>query len=255
MPRTVLPNQRKGRQSAGFTLIEILVVISIIVLLAGITIPVMFAFFRNAAEAQTKVLLKQLDSAVAEYKAQTGQDLFAREPGEPVDALYDYPDGAGTAGSDPRSAESVAGLSVFRLRSVQPAVDMMNTVNRQYKLGVVRDKDPGPNFDAGPYPISTWTRPAGEAEDADISDVEAVQDAWDRPVRFFPGLRAMEVNGYSKTQLESTNNIEDRGMRRRKGAYFASAGPDGLWGAYLPDDTVDPDVPGAEDNIYSFEAD
>ena len=221
MPRTITQNLRKASRSAGFTLIEILVTISIIAILAAISIPAMSALYRNAAEAQTKTLLKQLDSSVEEYRAQTQQD--------PISASgdYVYPSADGLASFDtPSTGEelSVQELVTDRFEQVQPALNMINTVNEAY----------------------VHTRDADQ-------NVTSVKDAWDRPVRFFPGTRAIEAKGASHAGMLGDTEIEDKGLYRRKSPYFASAGPDGIWGQI--DAATDTPNVDAEDNLYSFEAD
>lgn len=167
MPRTIKQNQDLRSRSAAFTLIEILVTISIIAILAAIAFPVMTALLQAATATQTKALLKQLDSAVVEYEAKS-----QTKPIGPLVTNYDYPDGSGTA-SDDASFRTVA---VNRLTSVAESRDILNTVEKN----AIRTRDPQQN-------------------------VIAVNDGWGKPVRFFPGTLAMDDAGYSvaATRIEN----------------------------------------------------
>ena len=215
-PRTVIENQTKRPRSAGFTLIEILVTISIIAILAAISIPVMTQLLQRGAEAQTKTLLKQLDSSVSEYEAQTRRKAF-------VATSYGYPDAEGQA----EDFSSFQELYDERLKDLEPALEMVDTVNDQFRV-----------------------------VDPNTAELLWVQDSWDNPVRFFPGTLAFEQNS---ADAPGQSDLEDKGMYRRKSPYFASAGPDGRWGKIDPGSDQpladDEDGDAAEDNLYSFEAD
>jgi prepilin-type N-terminal cleavage/methylation domain-containing protein len=62
----------EGRPSPAFTLVELLVVISIIALLAAFTIPALKSFKRAAVLNQTKAEMAQLETAIESYKAAYG---------------------------------------------------------------------------------------------------------------------------------------------------------------------------------------
>ena len=63
---------RLTAQASGFTLVEMLVIISIIILLAGIAIPTVLNVRRQIAEKASQVLINTLDAGCKSYKQDWG---------------------------------------------------------------------------------------------------------------------------------------------------------------------------------------
>jgi prepilin-type N-terminal cleavage/methylation domain-containing protein len=78
---------RRRRAGRGFTLIEIMIVVGIIVILAGIGLAVGLQVKRSSADQQTKATMKALDGAMGAYLKEN------KEPGSDwFQALQSYPD-------------------------------------------------------------------------------------------------------------------------------------------------------------------
>src|SRR5437660_1271703 len=65
--------RRVERRAAGFTLVEILAVIGILVLIASITLPALVKSRKTAARAKTALDLQAISTALEEYKNSNGQ--------------------------------------------------------------------------------------------------------------------------------------------------------------------------------------
>src|SRR3954463_10837693 len=77
----------KQRSRAGFTLVEMLVVIGIIVLLVGILLPTIMSARRNAEKNAVRMELHTIALALDAYKADFGD--YPRPPGAtPVQRKY-----------------------------------------------------------------------------------------------------------------------------------------------------------------------
>jgi len=80
----------------GFTLIELMIVIVVITVLAGITLPVSKYATRRAREASQKVMLEKIRSALEDYRAAYGEYPITPtnqygDPNNPGDVLRHYP--------------------------------------------------------------------------------------------------------------------------------------------------------------------
>jgi len=104
--------RQAGRQRGGFTLLEILVVVSIIVILVGIMVVVGSKIRQDAQIKNTKATLQVLTAALEEYKNARGGGGEFSYPIPPVtNRLYDPPwdPRAGTGGVVPAVRRSLRG--------------------------------------------------------------------------------------------------------------------------------------------------
>ena len=230
-PRSAFCTSRRA-----FTLIEILVTISIITLLAGITIPVALRFLGSAEASSTRAMLNALGTAASEYNILTGavvphkdQDAF----GNRLDLDVGQPQPNGGSGSD-----LTLGYFVKTAGQVPNVARLIGTAAKANLQ----------NLDAD--------RPVGDVA-ADAADPTylpgsfQILDAWGNPIRYAGGV-----------DHGDTFNDDDY-LPAHPNAFFASAGPDGLWGSTLsnsnsPDPSIDNDndgEPDAADNLYSFDVD
>lgn len=80
-----LPTPLKSpRPPAGFTLIEILVVIAILVILVGLVVAIGSNVQGKAKIQTTKTLLKTLDGILSQYQQETGVALTPTGPGDNI---------------------------------------------------------------------------------------------------------------------------------------------------------------------------
>jgi type II secretion system protein G len=63
---------RRRAQAHGFTLIELMVVVTIIVLLAGMTVAITTAVQNKARRSKTSALLKAIDNGLERYRTDNG---------------------------------------------------------------------------------------------------------------------------------------------------------------------------------------
>ncbi len=229
------PSPAPRRAAPGFTLIEILVTISIIVLLIGISFPVAIKFLSSADGGKTRAMLNSLGAAADDYNVVTknvvrhfGADAFGTAivglnvgddvtDGNDDDCTFGY--FVKTAGQVPTTA---------RLLEIAAKKDLRNTLAGQ--------------------PIADVAA-AASAPAIGIDDIE-LRDVWDNKIRY--------AGSVSHTDTFTADDY----LPAHPSAFFASAGPDGLWGNTLknnqPDPAVDEDNDGvadAQDNLYSFDLD
>jgi prepilin-type N-terminal cleavage/methylation domain-containing protein/prepilin-type processing-associated H-X9-DG protein len=86
MPRRCFTPTRTARR--GFTLVEMLVVIAIIVTLAGLVLPAIMAARSSASSAQCQSNLRQLGLAVLQYQTQNGSFPQYRAEYPPITNAY-----------------------------------------------------------------------------------------------------------------------------------------------------------------------
>ena len=276
---------RTQRRSA-FSMIELMVAISIIAILAAITLSVGSAVMESADKRKTQDMLSLLDAALVEYEQHTGRPMtFGQGDGpggqtyddKPFDDLSRYdipvrgvytqtqPDGTGfleefDVGPDNfdswettisnRAGRNLMILVLERLKSVESSRNILAKITSKHW----QDRDA-----ANPNP-----------------DTRYIIDAWGRPVVVVFGgrdwytgfadtdLNDKEANGDLLDKDRTIRTFEERtfGPARGKRTYFLSAGPDQRYGwVGFQIGTDQPFLPAqddvryrrTEDNMYSYE--
>lgn len=232
---------RRQRQLRGFTLVELLVVIGIVVLLAALTIAVGPSVFGRSDERLTQTTLTLLDQAISEWQTEAGKQLTWGVDGSPnANSRYDV-----------QADDS-------------PDVQLVDALNRIARNDVARGilSQIDPDFLQGDLSATTNT-------------ITGLRDPWDSPIYMIhPGmigtdyekLYAIVSGGTLDTDgtvfvdaviagelglgaAEAWEQIYGRCKSRR--ALFISAGPDRDFGSVAPGAT-DAQREATLDNIYSY---
>ena len=221
MPRTVAPHPDFCPRSAdsrapGFTLIELLVTMSIIAILAAISIPVMTAVLRAAEATRMQASLAGLRSAAEEYQAATGTSVDHTVVGFPSAPAVRVED------------KDVAGnntiqLFVFEAGRVPAVASILVSTGRDQLKEVIPPAEPRVMAD-----------PSQIANPAHIQ----LLDVYGNSIR------------YAAFVDKDDAFTDDDYLPGHPTPFFASPGPDGLWGSV--NRSGEPNAE-AEDNLYSFD--
>ena len=92
MVSTKGPNAFRNGEESGFTLIEMLIVVGIIVALAAVIVPVLFRFTSEGPEGQKAAELSSVQTAMDSMMADTGV-LAVNENGSPTASFASMPAG------------------------------------------------------------------------------------------------------------------------------------------------------------------
>ena len=120
-----------GKRQAGFTLLELMIVISIIIILASITLPQFQKTILHTRETVLKDDLRKMRSLIDQYAADKGRlpqsldDLvssgYMREV--PIDPFTGQKDWAITTGEDPTSSEGAQGMTDVHSASAEVSTE------------------------------------------------------------------------------------------------------------------------------------
>lgn len=132
---------RRDAVRRGFTLIEIMMTVAIIVILMAVVIAVSSNVMRNAQENQTKVTLKQLVGIASAYERDTGLSLISTGPTSPL-ATY-----AGVSPFDDNGSESPPYINTAAFIKAVGALPELNKqlVAMGTKIYVIDPSDPKKN--------------------------------------------------------------------------------------------------------------
>ena len=219
--------RRTARRSPAFTLIELVVVISIILLLVGLTMSVGLAVRSQSETRQTENVLILLDQAVKQWQIAADRQLSWGMNDTPVGAVYDV-EGEDTGGS-PIPADVQLIQLLERIRTNSAARDILAQIDDDFLQ---------------------------QEEENNVTFLKLV-DPWGNQIRLihpgrlpdpdnYPGETVGDIDGTIRTPDETTY-----GIALNRILLFFSAGPDGKFGNLDPDSSdFDPDS--AADNVYSY---
>lgn len=239
---------RSAGVHGGFTLVEVVVVIGIIIVLAALTISVGVVVVEGSEVRQTETVLRQLDTALQEWQTHADRHVtWGSGDG------YDMQIETGT--------ESPVFLVTELLNTIARSSDIQSIV-----AGI--DPDFVHTYRGGEYP--EWI---GSADEADMDDTWAVNntgrtsslglavlDAWGQPFRIsHPGCvdgsvgcvtittGAVDADGTVRTGIEN-----EYGIAKNRQILFVSAGPDGEFGDLSADPGLEVFAETSE-NVYSYQ--
>jgi prepilin-type N-terminal cleavage/methylation domain-containing protein len=223
----------------GFTLLELLAVIAIIVILAGLIVFAAPAIFTGQQKNQTEATLTALERVLEEYRLARGQ--FPRYDEDRVER-YEEVFGADDGGSDTLQAGPIL---PYQGQDHAARPDAYMFVSQVAGFGNVNDL-------LGSIPGDVTRSKLVPDPDAGGTDLVVQQfiDAWDNPILFV------------HPDNELAQDLFGRCQNGRP--YFMSAGPDGRYGfasetvAANSDEAEEEDIEremlqALEDNIYSTE--
>lgn len=236
-------NIQSPRRASGFSLIEILVVVSLIAILVGISFPVAIKMLAQSESAQTRSMLLGLAAAADDYNVTTGNvvDHTANTDAFGNNITLNVGQPSPNTGGN---TDATLGYFVLTAGQSSTSADL---------IAIAAKNDL--KFDGTPMP-NIPDRIGLGATDLNIGTIGQVEllDVWDNPIRYAGGVVHDTGTG---------SFTDDDYLPAHPTAFFASAGPDGEWGRVVfgtnePDASVDNDGDGvadAADNIYSFQVD
>ena len=269
--------QQSRSQRRGFTIVELVVVVGIIIALVALSVTAYVRILASSKQRETSNTLSVLDAAVAEYEQEAKRDVswaITLTGPRSADMTLDVP-----------HLWSVSQLmeSIGRVESVKEILAQLTPKNTYRYTG--NDPTPtwllaatvpdinDPNLGRAKAAFNSGT--AGNGGDLDLDDALVVLDAWGTPIRaVHPGRVWVTSDGAAYRNEDGTVFVntgftdstgavpEPRatehlyGVAEGRRIYFVSAGPDGLFGD-LADDIANGvagvnDGPSA-DNIWSYE--
>lgn len=211
---------------SGFTLVEMVIVIGIIVLLVGLTVAVLGTLTRSSETRRTEDALKLIDTAYQEWKNLSERDVtygIANNPTAGV--VYDITQDIAPGDADDHEATDEL---IGRLLKNAQAKDILANIN-----ATMLKQHAGPGLET------------------------TLLDAWDTEVvTVFPGrLWNSATDGAIPKDEDGTIRTEFEqafGICVNRRVRFVSAGPDGRFGNLAFGSPTQADYDDAKDNLYSY---
>jgi prepilin-type N-terminal cleavage/methylation domain-containing protein len=225
----------------GFTLIEMMIVIAIIVLLAGLTLGISNKVLRGSEIRKTKDAITLLDIAILEWETEMGRSMTFASVGTAVGDTYDIEN------------DGILGIPAFNASVSQSEMAEAMDFRAEELWEILIELEASKNILAKIHP---------DLIEEDVHGARVV-DAWGSPIGIvfpcgsFKGSDLISLAEDASGDLTVRDQAEDGlGSCLNKQPYFVSAGPDGQWGyryqanPYTRDDDL---WKACLDNLTSYE--
>ncbi|MEE9131572.1 MAG: type II secretion system protein [Phycisphaerales bacterium] len=227
--RTCVINRRRtARRSPGFTLIELVVVISLILLLVGLTMSVGLAVRSQSETRQTENVLILLDQAVKQWQIAADRQLSWGTNGTPDNAVYDVEgDIQGSFSAEDQLVELLS-----RIRTNSAAREILAQIDDDFLQQV-------------------------KYQDGTLVLRLRLVDPWGSPVYLIHPGRLPDPTNYPTEIVGDidgtirTDHENEFGIALNRALLYVSAGPDGEFGDLSADPGSD-DFKQTQDNVYSY---
>jgi type II secretory pathway pseudopilin PulG len=237
----------RTRPAAGFSLLELTIVIGIILLLAALVVAVSTAVIAANERRNTQNTLAVLDAAMKEWERQVDRSVTFQNPSNPPD-----PTGAGYT-YDIIPDPTIASLGIPAVvNTYNGSDDLRRHRRRTVALIELIARQPDVESMLARLPVDTLRRIRSATTPVQYANSKEAVDAWGNPIiAVFPG-RAFrtgdpgnpDLDGSIRTVSESTS---PRFCQNRQ-VLFVSAGPDGI----LTDIASTGGIDESADNLYSY---
>jgi prepilin-type N-terminal cleavage/methylation domain-containing protein len=224
--------RRSDEATKGFTLVEMVIVIGVIVVLAALTLSVSVAVVEGSEIRQTENTIRLLTTAIQEWEAVADRRISYGQDDQPYGGeVYEIKanmvdeqeatDWLMTIITKPESVRKI--LAQINPDAVEDHVEFVNPDTNE-QVYTMRVKDAWDHQIIAVFPGRTWMN------DADDGNLYTYQ---------------RDADGTIRTEQE-----EHRAIAVNRQICFVSPGPDGEFGDFMGDEDA---VDETDDNIFSYE--
>ncbi|MCH8825236.1 MAG: prepilin-type N-terminal cleavage/methylation domain-containing protein [Planctomycetes bacterium] len=224
----IYQGKAKPPRLRGFTLIELVVVIAIILLLLGLTLSAGLAIRKQSEVRETENILRLLDTAMQEWQRIAERPLSWGEDDNPIIGIkYDLQGKIGALPLTPEMLVITELLEVInrpdQVKNIIAQIDsdfIHRYVFRQYPAWIKpMDEDDMDGFAGGITVLDAWGWPIYATHPGRVANPDAF------PVDNMPVIYPIDEDG-----TVSTYNEGIYGTAMNRTVVFVSAGPDGEFG-------------------------